>query len=146
MCLYELLTLIAKTDYQFVFFCQILNGLSTRVSNGETVALVGSSGNGKSTCIQLLQRFYDPIEGRIFIDGNDIKQFNLSWLRSNLAVVGQEPVLFATTIEENIRYGKPDASQKEIEDAAKSAGAHDFIIQLQDVRKTFSPNCYDKSN
>lgn len=108
------------------------------MSNGETVALVGSSGNGKSTCIQLLQRFYDPIEGRIFIDGHDIKQFNLSWLRSNLAVVGQEPVLFATTIEENIRYGKPDASQKEIEDAAKSAGAHDFIIQLQDVRTTFN--------
>lgn len=106
------------------------------MSNGETVALVGSSGNGKSTCIQLLQRFYDPIEGRILIDGHDIKQFNLSWLRSNLAVVGQEPVLFATTIEENIRYGKPDASQKEIEDAAKSAGAHDFIIQMQDVRKT----------
>lgn len=135
---YDLWTLIAKTEYQFVIFLQILNGLSTRVSNGETVALVGSSGNGKSTCIQLLQRFYDPIEGRIFIDGHDIKQFNLSWLRSNLAVVGQEPVLFATTIEENIRYGKPDASQKEIEDAAKSAGAHDFIIQLQDVRKTIS--------
>lgn len=89
-----------------------------------------------------MQRFYDPIEGRIFIDGHDIKQFNLSWLRSNLAVVGQEPVLFATSIEENIRYGKPDASQKEIEDAAKSAGAHDFIIQLQNVSLVAS--FYDK--
>lgn len=116
-------------------FSQILNNLSTKINSGQTVALVGSSGNGKSTCIQLLQRFYDPIGGRIFIDGHDIKQVNLSWLRSNLAVVGQEPVLFATTIEENIRYGKPDASRKEIEEAAKAAGAHDFIIKLQDVSR-----------
>lgn len=132
-------------DFENVFFrypsrpdVPILNGLSAKVTSGETVALVGSSGNGKSTCIQLLQRFYDPTEGRIYIDGHDIKQFNLSWLRSNIAVVGQEPVLFATTIEENIRYGKPDATQKEIEDAAKSAGAHDFIINLQDSYRTLA--------
>lgn len=112
---------------------QILNGLNAKFSCGETVALVGTSGNGKSTCMQLLQRFYDPIQGSIYIDGQDIKQLNISWLRSNLAVVGQEPVLFATTIEENIRYGKPDASMKEIEEAAKSAGAHDFIVKLQNV-------------
>lgn len=100
--------------------------------------MVGSSGNGKSTCIQLLQRFYDPIEGYITIDGHDIKHFNLSWLRSNMATVGQEPVLFATTIEENIRYGKPSATLQEIHDAAKSAGAHDFITKLHDVSVHYS--------
>lgn len=112
---------------------KVLKGISMHIKCGETVALVGSSGNGKSTCIQLLQRFYDPIQGSITIDGHDIKQFNLSCLRSTMATVGQEPVLFATTIEENIRYGKPDATFKEIQEAAKSAGAHDFISKLQDV-------------
>lgn len=68
---------------------QILNHLSAKFINGQTVALVGSSGNGKSTCLQLLQRFYDPIDGRILIDGHDIKHFNISWLRSNMAFVGQ---------------------------------------------------------
>lgn len=90
---------------------QILNHLSAKFTNGQTVALVGSSGNGKSTCLQLLQRFYDPTDGRVLIDGNDIRNFNISWLRSNMAFVGQEPALFATTIEENIRYGKPDATR-----------------------------------
>lgn len=68
---------------------QILNRLSAKFKNGQTVALVGSSGNGKSTCLQLLQRFYDPTEGRVLIDGHDIKTFNISWLRSNMAFVGQ---------------------------------------------------------
>lgn len=112
---------------------QILRGLSTKIESGQTVALVGSSGNGKSTCLQLLQRFYDPSQGQIFIDGHDISKFNIAWLRSNIALVGQEPVLFATTIEENIRYGKPDATRKEIEEATKKAGAHEFIIKLPNV-------------
>lgn len=112
---------------------QVLNGLKTKIESGQMVALVGSSGNGKSTCLQLLQRFYDPIQGQIFIDGHDISKFNIAWLRSNIALVGQEPVLFATTIEENIRYGKPEATRKEIEESAKKAGAHDFIIKLPNV-------------
>lgn len=90
---------------------QILKNLNAKFSRGQTVALVGSSGNGKSTCLQLLQRFYDPTFGKVLIDGHDIKTFNISWLRSNMAFVGQEPALFATSIEENIRYGKPHATR-----------------------------------
>ncbi len=81
----------------------ILSGLSYRIKAGSTVALVGSSGCGKSTCIQLIQRFYDPSNGFLAIDNRDIKELNLNWLRSNIGVVNQEPVLFATTIYENIK-------------------------------------------
>lgn len=112
---------------------EILRGLTTKIHAGETVALVGSSGNGKSTCLHLLQRFYDPLSGSVHIDGCNIKQFNISWLRSNIALVGQEPVLFSTTIGENIRYGKPDATDKEVENAAKDSGALDFISRLPNV-------------
>ena len=75
---------------------------------------MGSSGCGKSTCIQLLQRFYDPDSGSVLIDGNNLKDLNVGWLRDNVGVVGQEPVLFDCTIRENILYAKPDASQEEI--------------------------------
>lgn len=100
------------------------------INAGETIALVGNSGNGKSTCLQLLERFYDPDQGDIIIDGCDIKQLNLDFLRSSIASVGQEPVLFSTTIGENIRYGNPEASDKEVIAAAKDSGAHDFIVNL----------------
>lgn len=99
------------------------------------MAFVGYSGNGKSTCLQLLQRFYDPDEGRIYIDDCDIKSLNISLLRSKMAMVGQEPVLFSTTIGENIRYGNPNATEKEIVTAAQEANAHSFIANLPDVRK-----------
>lgn len=112
---------------------EILRGLSAKISAGQTVALVGSSGNGKSTCLHLLQRFYDPHNGEILIDDTDIRQFNISWLRSNIALVGQEPVLFSTSIGDNIRYGKPDATDKEVENAAKDSGAHEFISRLPQV-------------
>lgn len=114
---------------------EVLKNFSLKIKAGQTVALVGSSGCGKSTCIQLLQRFYDPIHGSVQIDGTDLRQLNISWLRSNIAVVGQEPVLFATTISENIRFGKPDALQSEIIESAKASSAHDFIKSL--------PNSYD---
>lgn len=114
----------------------ILRGLSFSVKSGETVALVGSSGNGKSTCIHLLQRYYDPNDGAVLIDGSNIKQLNISLLRSNIALVGQEPVLFSTTIGDNIRYGKPDATDEEIVSAAKYSGAHDFIARLPEGYKT----------
>ena len=81
---------------------------------GKTVALVGSSGCGKSTCVQLLQRFYDPDSGSVLIDGNNLRDLNVGWLRDNVGVVGQEPVLFDCTIRENILYAKSDASQEEI--------------------------------
>ncbi|KAJ9592690.1 hypothetical protein L9F63_015634, partial [Diploptera punctata] len=109
---------------------QVLEGLNLSVKSGETVALVGSSGCGKSTIIQLVQRLYDPSEGKVLIDGVDIRELNVGWMRSHIGVVGQEPVLFGTTIRENIRYGKQDATQEEIEEAAKEANAHDFISKL----------------
>lgn len=130
---------------------KILRGLSTTIASGQTVAFVGSSGNGKSTCMHLLQRFYDPDEGQILIDGCDIKDLNITQLRSNIALVGQEPVLFSTTIGENIRYGKPDATQKEIISAAQDSGAHDFISQLPQVCLIFfqffsNENSYNLNN
>lgn len=111
-------------------FPKILRGLDLEIQNGQSVALVGNSGNGKSTCLQLLQRFYDPDEGQVLIDGCDIRSINLNLLRSNIATVGQEPVLFSTTIGENIRYGNPDATDKEVIAAAQNSGAHDFIAKL----------------
>nr|CAH7755523.1 unnamed protein product [Callosobruchus chinensis] len=115
---------------------KVLKGFNLRINYGETVALVGNSGCGKSTCIQLLQRFYDPLVGGVFIDNISIKDINLSWLRSRMAVVSQEPALFATSIAENIRYGKLDATQHDIEEAAKRANAHKFIINLPNGYQT----------
>jgi ABC-type multidrug transport system fused ATPase/permease subunit len=113
-----------------VFTCQVANGLSFRVEKGQTVALVGASGCGKSTVVQLLQRFYDPLDGAVCIDDIDIRQLNIKWLRRHIGLVGQEPVLFATTIAENIRYGREDVTQQEIESAAMEANVHDFISKL----------------
>lgn len=112
---------------------QVLKNFNLTVKAGQIVALVGSSGCGKSTCIQLVQRFYDPALGSILLDGNDIRKLNISFLRSHIATVGQEPVLFATTIAENIRYGKPEATDEEIVEAAKASSAHDFVSKLPDV-------------
>lgn len=109
---------------------QILRGLNLEIKAGESVAIVGHSGNGKSTCLQLLQRFYDPDKGAISVDGVDTRSMDVNLLRLSIATVGQEPILFSTTIGENIRYGKPNASDKEVIEAAQSAGAHDFIVRL----------------
>lgn len=120
---------------------KVLQGLSLKIPAEQTIALVGSSGNGKSTCMQLLQHFYDPDEGNILVDDFDIRNFNISLLRSKMAMVGQEPVLFSTTIAENIRYGNPEATDKDIVNASREAGAHDFIISFPQV-STFSTSCY----
>ncbi|XP_069683614.1 ATP-dependent translocase ABCB1 [Periplaneta americana] len=109
---------------------KILQGLNLDINRGEKVAIVGSSGCGKSTCIQLIQRFYDTREGQVLMDGNDVKELNVAWLRMHIGVVGQEPVLFNTTIAENIRYGLEGATQVDIEAAAMEANAHDFISKL----------------
>ncbi|XP_062979770.1 ATP-dependent translocase ABCB1-like [Elgaria multicarinata webbii] len=111
---------------------QILKGLNLKIQPGKTIALVGSSGCGKSTTIQLLQRFYDPAEGQITIDGHDIRTLNIKWMRENIGIVSQEPVLFATTIAGNIRFGREDITDAEIEQAAKEANAYDFISKLPD--------------
>jgi ATP-binding cassette subfamily B (MDR/TAP) protein 1 len=103
------------------------------VEPGETVALVGFSGSGKSTIIQLLERFYDPVCGEILLDGNPLKSINVRSLRNTFGLVSQEPILFDATIEENIRYGakytaeKP-ATMEDIVNACKMANIHDFII------------------
>ena len=109
---------------------KILQGLSLEVPRGKTVALVGSSGCGKSTCVQLVQRFYDPESGSVKIDDIDIKELNIGWLRDHIGVVGQEPVLFDLTIRENIRLGKQDATDEEIEKACQEANAYNFIMKL----------------
>ena len=100
---------------------RVLPCLNLAVEAGQTAALVGSSGSGKSTTVLLLQRFYDPCEGRILIDGVDISTLNVSWLRSQFGLASQEPVLFATTIMDNIRHGKDGATDEEIYAAARSA-------------------------
>ncbi|MED6267613.1 Multidrug resistance protein 1, partial [Characodon lateralis] len=115
---------------------KILDKMSLSVSSGQTMALVGSSGCGKSTTIQLLQRFYDPQEGSVSIDGHDIRSLNVCYLRGTIGVVSQEPILFATTIAENIRYGRPDVTQEEIKQAAKEANAYEFIMNLPDKFET----------
>ena len=112
---------------------QVLNGLSLDVAVGQTVALVGGSGCGKSTVIQLIQRFYDPLGGAVYIDNKPISELNVQWLRHRIGVVSQEPVLFATTIAENIRYGLEGVRQTDIEKAAIEANAHDFIMKLPKV-------------
>ncbi|GAA6216147.1 bile salt export pump-like isoform X2 [Lates japonicus] len=109
---------------------KILDQLSVAVKSGETTAFVGPSGAGKSTAVQLIQRFYDPKEGMVTLDGHDIRGLNIQWLRSLIGIVEQEPVLFATTIAENIRYGRPDVSMDDIITAAKEANAYNFIMDL----------------
>ncbi|KAI3997625.1 hypothetical protein MKX01_011042 [Papaver californicum] len=100
------------------------------VPAGKTVALVGGSGSGKSTVIALLERFYDPLGGEILLDGFPINKLQLKWLRSQMGLVSQEPALFATTITENILFGKEDATMDEVIAASKAANAHSFISQL----------------
>ncbi|XP_076438744.1 ATP-dependent translocase ABCB1-like [Babylonia areolata] len=115
---------------------KVLDGLSLTVSPGKTVALVGSSGCGKSTAVQLLQRFYDPLEGQVKLDGEDLRNLNVRWLRSHIGVVSQEPVLFATTIAENIHYGCEGVTEEQVIQAAKNANAHDFIMSLPEKYET----------
>lgn len=112
---------------------KILDRLSLTIKAGQTVALVGASGSGKSTCIQLLQRFYDPLDGAVLIDGKDLRNLNVNWLRTQLGVVNQEPVLFGLSIIENIRFGREGVTEEEIIEAAKAANAHRFIIKLPQV-------------
>lgn len=112
---------------------QILKGLSLFVQGGTSVALVGESGSGKSTIISLLERFYDPQAGEILIDGINLKEFKLRWIRGKIGLVSQEPVLLASTIRENIAYGKDDATIDEIKAAADLASASKFIDKLPQV-------------
>lgn len=139
-----------------------MDSLSVQIKPGETTAFVGPSGSGKSTTVQLIQRFYNPKEGKVpfhcikthsfavlrldtlkshsnshaqvTLDGHDVRTLNIRWLRSLIGIVEQEPVLFATTIAENIRFGRPGVTMDDIMKAAKEANAYDFIMDLPQVR------------
>ncbi|KAJ6803456.1 PGP1 isoform X1 [Iris pallida] len=111
----------------------VLRGFSLNVAAGKTMALVGSSGSGKSTVVSLIERFYDPTSGQVLVDGHDIRGVKLRWLREQIGLVSQEPALFATTIRENLLLGREGASQVEMEEAARVANAHSFIIKLPDA-------------
>ncbi|KAF8024403.1 hypothetical protein BT93_F1556 [Corymbia citriodora subsp. variegata] len=109
---------------------QIFNGFSLGILSGTTAALVGQSGSGKSTVISLIERFYDPQDGEVLIDGINLKEFQLKWIRSKIGLVSQEPVLFACSIKDNIAYGKEGATLEEIKAAAELANAAKFIDKL----------------
>ncbi|EBA12626.1 ABC transporter transmembrane domain-containing protein [Roseobacter sp. CCS2] len=109
-----------------------LDGIDLDIAPGETVALVGPSGAGKSTIIQMVQRFYDPQDGAVRIDGIDLRDLDRSDFRKHIALVPQDPVIFADTARENIRFGRPTATDAEVEEAAKAAAAYDFLKALPD--------------
>ncbi|KAF7822863.1 putative multidrug resistance protein [Senna tora] len=132
-----------EIEFQDVYFCypsrpdtSVLQGLNLTIPAGKRVGLVGGSGSGKSTIIALLERFYDPIEGEILLDGHKISRLQLKWLRSQIGLVNQEPVLFATSIKENVLFGKEGGSMDSVINACKAANAHDFIVKLPDGYET----------
>ena len=109
---------------------KVLEHFNLSVKHGQTIALVGETGSGKSTIVNLICRFYEPTEGEIFIDGEDYRKRSQLWLQSNLGYVLQSPHLFSGTVAENIRYGKPDATDEEVRRAARMVGAEDFILKM----------------
>jgi ATP-binding cassette subfamily B protein len=114
----------------------VLSGISFHVAPGQTVAIVGQTGSGKSALTQLINRTYDVTAGRMLIDGVDVREWNLTALRSQIAKIEQDVFLFSRTIGENIAFGAPDASQEQIEQAAREAQAHDFIMDFADGYQT----------
>ena len=124
-----------EVEFQNVSFSykdgeEVLKNFNLKVEAGQNIALVGETGSGKTTIVNLICRFYEPQEGRILIDGRDIRERSQLWLQSNLGYVLQSPQLFSGSIRENIRYGKLDATDEEVENAAKLVGAHEFIMSL----------------
>ena len=126
-----------EIDFENVSFAyeeskeKVLSHVNLRVRAGEYVALVGSSGAGKTTLCSLIPRFYDVTDGRVLLDGEDIRNLKLQSLRNHIGIVQQDVYLFAGTVMENIRYGKPEASDEEVIRAAKAANAHEFIMELE---------------
>ena len=129
---FEQVSFAYPDDHNIVF-----RGLDLQIRQGEKVAVVGPSGGGKTTLCSLIPRFYDVTAGRILLGGEDIRHFTLQSLRRNIGIVQQDVYLFSGTILENILYGRPGASREEVEEAARQAGAHDFILQLKDGYDTY---------
>jgi len=125
-----------RVTFENVYFAydeeadEVLRGMDFEVEAGSRVALVGVSGAGKTTVTGLIARLYDPQEGRVLVDGEDVKKYTMKSLRDQITFVPQEPMLFRATVADNIAYGKPDASMQEIEEAARLAGAHDFNQEM----------------
>lgn len=114
----------------------ILNNINIRCKAGEVIAIVGHSGAGKSTLVSLIPRFYDPIQGEIFLDGRNLKEYKILSYRKYIGIVPQETLLFSGTIKENIAYGKMDATDQQVEKVAEMANAHDFIMSFPDKYNT----------
>ncbi|AGC67330.1 ABC transporter transmembrane region [Thermoclostridium stercorarium subsp. stercorarium DSM 8532] len=133
---YPLPPIKGEVEFKNVVFCYekdipVLKNVSFKVNPGETIALVGATGSGKTTIINLLSRFYDIQSGQILIDGHDIKKVTLESLRSQVGVMLQDTFIFSGTVMDNIRYGKPDATDEEVIQAAKEVMAHDFIMEME---------------
>ena len=129
-------TIVGSVSFQDLTFYYkedeiILDHFNLDVSAGQSIALVGHTGSGKTTLINLLSRFYEPTDGHILIDGKDYKARSIQWLHQQLGYVLQSPQLFSTTIKENIRYGRLDASDEEVIEASKAIGLHPFIMTLE---------------
>jgi ATP-binding cassette subfamily B protein len=130
--------LLGRVSFEAVSFRYIggdqdvINGVSFKAEPGETIAILGQTGAGKSSIINLIPRFYDVTGGQVLIDGNDVRDITLDSLRSQIGIVLQETTLFSGSIRDNIAYGRPEASMEEIIAAAKAAQAHDFIAELED--------------
>jgi ATP-binding cassette subfamily B protein/subfamily B ATP-binding cassette protein MsbA len=134
---FDLPTLRGEVEFREVFFhysddpTHVLEGINLRVKPGETIALVGKTGAGKSTFIKLLSRFHDPVEGKVLVDGYDLRRVTQNSLRRQMGIVLQDPFLFGGTVRENIQFGRLDASAEDVEAAAKAVGAHEFITKLR---------------
>jgi ATP-binding cassette subfamily B protein len=125
---------VAFRDVSFAYVegAPVLRNISLEVPAGARVGVAGRTGAGKTTLMSLLARFYDPTSGQILLDGTDLREYKLAGLRNQFSIVLQEPVLFSTSIAENIAYARPDVTQEQVEAAAKAANAHEFITNFKD--------------